>query len=593
MENMEGLIMDERVQSIVKKRMAAFETAIIPLVNSKLFDQEEMSKLINKVGLHELKLAALKPGLDDFNSATKYEEGVYFELRRRAKHVHALQDIDQLERIFVKRILATYRKGLKHYPNDYHFNSNCFEFIKRFPDSQILTRQIATNMLELFEYNPEVVRKIASWYFIIGKTENAFCILLRGRDRYPDSMRIYLDLIELEIKLYHEMKLYKEKSNHQTLTLILNRFKTYIDGIVRAKITYRFLKEIILIIENLEPFKGVVDYTIEQIILGYTNEPDAWTFIALRELKGDSYLYDRKRSTPHFYILKAVQRFKDGILMVSPANKPILWRKYLDMLMKVHKEQKSSQTLSLLQDGLEAATRAEIPLQEAHYVAWFECGLNNVVTLIEKMEEGTKKHPSSVLLWSLYLKFYICQDDRNLAAYVFEKAIDALGPKSVKIWEAYYSYHKLGFPPRDIDILFQKVMSQSDQEIVQLFKPRYLDWALESRGVAAARKLYLRLASEPPYIKRLHQTMFRADKMEDIQVLSTPFQEKVLDYWMEQFGAEDVEVHFQKIMHVKQLGGRDVRLKLLTIFDKAIRTLSDPKKISQFRIMIHQNKLFF
>lgn len=69
------------------------------------------------------------------------------------------------------------------------------------------------------------------------------------------------------------------------------------------------------------------------------------------------------------------------------------------------------------------------------------------------------------MLWSLYLKHYLLQDEWKFGKNVFEKAIEALGSKAIKIWELYLDFHLLKSPASEVDVLYEKAINEPHQEI--------------------------------------------------------------------------------------------------------------------------------
>ncbi|CAG9771465.1 unnamed protein product [Ceutorhynchus assimilis] len=560
---------------IVEKRMEAFAPALLQIKQSNIFTEEEINKLVNKIHHHESKMVSGKQCLEDYKAAIKYEEGVYMELRRRKKAKHGLQKSNHLDWIFIKRIMATYRRGLKNFTTDYNFNLAFFEFLKFFPEQhQHVARDHVNKMIQVFQHEPDVFRQTAAWYFQCGKNDEARHILLRGQSLHPKNLSIYIDLIEIELKNTTEIG-------------IENRLKKYIDTIMKNNISYRFLEEIIKIFEGIENLKKTIDYIIEQLLIKYRDEPGVWKLIASREMRGNYYPSgdEDKRSTI-YSIERAILRFREGISILSPDKLPHLWKEYLNMMIDLQKDYKSPQTVSFLRDALEEAGRAKIDISESHYLAWIDCCSNNNTLLVQKIEEGTKKHPTSALIWSIYLKLYICQDNPEFAKKVFEKAIIAVGPQSLKIWECYIDFIMLRSPTADVDALYEAAIKQPHEEITKVLKPRYLVWMISTRGIKAGRSLYLRIANQPPYCKKLHWEMLVADKQHDIKVVSTAFQKQILELWMQQLGVDDVEVHLQRIEHVKALGGPDVTERVREVYDEAIRTLSDDTKVALFKKLL-------
>ncbi|XP_050301370.1 uncharacterized protein LOC126739642 [Anthonomus grandis grandis] len=571
---------------IVQKKMEQFAPSLLALKQSNIFTEDEVNKIIKKVKNYEHRLVGGGKSLELFKEAINYDSGVLMELRRRKKMKNCANKDKHLEWIFVKRIINNYQRAMKHFPPDYNLYSVFFDFLRYFPQQLgNMAHQQVKRFIQTFGHIPGVFRKVASWYIQIDKIDEARKTLLRGQSLHPNHFEIYLDLIELELR--HEKPGFPD------------RLKEYVDEVIKNKLPIQFLVETLKLFDNVECLKtvnGTVDYTIHHMLTVYRDDAEVWHIVAQRELRGDYYpITTQPEGKGQVYsVERAIVRYKEGISKVPPAQKHILWKKYLNMLVDLQKGNDSTTVKYFLTEALKEAEKDSIPLDETHYTAWIDCCGNNQTLLVKKFKQGVEEHPKSIILWSCYLKFYLLQDESKQAEQIFEKAIEALGPDSFQIWDDYMDFQQLKGSTEELETLYERAINQPYEQVSKPFKSRFLSMTFLSRGIESARELYLKIADKAPYCKELHIEMMLAEEMESHNgnAQNNDIKRQVLEFWMRQFGDSDVDVYFQRMNYVREQFPQGINLneKIGKIYEEAIRTLVDTKKVALFKERFHKEQ---
>lgn len=133
----------------------------------------------------------------------------------------------------------------------------------------------------------------------------------------------------------------------------------------------------------------------------------------------------------------------------------------------------------------------------------------------------------------------IIQNDTAKINEVFNIGTKALKGKALPLWCSIVRYHYLTSSEDYINSIYQDAIKQPE-EISSVLKPQYMQWLVLTKGMDAARQVYLKLCVEKPYCKELHEEM---SKLESTAIASNyTAWEKVHKLATEQFGEVDVDV---------------------------------------------------
>jgi len=117
--------------------------------------------------------------------------------------------------------------------------------------------------------------------------------------------------------------------------------------------------------------------------------------------------------------------------------------------------------LMFLQKGflfkaLEEAQQAKVQLSEEHFIEWLGCHKTNSEIVLAKLEEAVHVYPTSDLVRVMYLKYLILTENWAKASDEFNKALDALGSNTLRVWDVYLAELTVKNRMEEVKALFER-----------------------------------------------------------------------------------------------------------------------------------------
>ncbi|XP_066248763.1 uncharacterized protein [Euwallacea similis] len=500
--------MDENLQFSVKR--CAKE--IMKLKIDGTFSDEETINILKRDQQLEIALASDHQTLNDYKSSIAFASSIISMIKKRKGR-------KVCEWFFISRVVHMYKRGLRHYPTDYPFHVRYYNFLKLFPELNNSTTVYVKEMIGRFIGDPRVFRLAASWYLHIKDEIEAKKILYLGQCTHPENLEIYLDLLEIELKSGDEN--------------VQRRLALYIDFIVKTKVPRAFLEQTITLIDqqlsDTHDVNGVIEYGLSRLLEAYNNEGESYFFAATRPL-------NRNYAPNATEIEKIVYLFKKGIECTPDNRQPEITNSYINFISKLIKDKgENPQLKSLLLFIMEEARKANVKLCIDHFIDWVEYSTDDPSVALKRVEEGLYDYIDSELVWGLYIKFLLMLDRVNEAYEKLHVATDRLEDKAVKVWAIFLSGVLASSPDeKAMKEFFEAGLCVKFPAVVSLVKVRYFSWALSGAKIEDARRLYHRMAREPPYCRELHEEAFFMERLHCGPNGGSAFLREVTQFWKDQ-----------------------------------------------------------
>lgn len=111
---------------------------------------------------------------------------------------------------------------------------------------------------------------------------------------------------------------------------------------------------------------------------------------------------------------------------------------------------------SFLDRTLQEAENSRIKLSEEHFFDWVACHKSNRGIVLAKLEKAIHVYPDSDLVRIMYLKYLLMAGHRAKAAVEFNKALEALGSNTLRVWEVYLAAITVQAKPDEVLALFER-----------------------------------------------------------------------------------------------------------------------------------------
>lgn len=537
-----------------------------------IFSSAESNRLTERINQCERQLELVAGGtqlMENYQQTIELEIGLIKEIKRRKREKDVSGALTG-ECYFIQKVIGHYQKGLKYFPDNFDFHLQFFNFIKLFPNHENVTDWLIKDLLAAFGgTKPEVFRKVASYYFYCNKHEEARKILLSGQSKYPKEVDIYLDLLELELRCTNK-------------TGLSERLKRFIDFIGENKIGRRFMEETILMITTQLNLRNIAEYGLDKLLSTY-EEVDSYMFAANWELKADQ---SQSKTEGQKYSVeavdKAVKRVKQGIFALPTDKKPEMWKSYINFMKKI--SETDPKLKSFLARTLQEAENSRIKLSEEHFFDCLACHKSNRGIVLAKLEKAIHVYPDSDLVRIMYLKYLLMAGHRARAAVEFNKALEALGSNTLRVWEVYLAAITVQAKPDEVLALFERGIKDRNPNVSAAMKAKYCVWTGVTTGLEKARELYFKLATTQPYSNELHREMVQMERVkcapptpEDMEIMN-----RILSLWQLQFGNVEKDVYLHRLEILRELGCCD-RNAVEKVQKQAVAKLKDPAALAEFQ----------
>lgn len=498
---------------VVQKRLELMSEEIEEMRRTKLFTIEETRIIFKKRKQYEHKIHAVTKDLKNYQSYIAYESCLLKDIDLRRNKYKIGEKKNSIEHRIIKRIKLLYELALQRFTDDLSLFLAFLKFCKKVNYVNAASDTVAS-MIKSHSHKPEVWKVAANWHMYDRKDlKTALVMLLKGVELHKDSKILYKEIIVIEL-----FNVANNKDNEDTC---LKRLTGVIESVFTNIKEPEFYIEILELLKSHHCTVDIQDSIIKIMTENYFDNENVWHTLAQREFKDKSQLNS------------CLEKYKEGLLKVTPSIKRKLWTLYLEFLFEMERE--FADVTSTLKMALQEASEDKF-LSERFYIAWLNLIQDELNLALLVTEKGITDFPHSVDLWNLHLYYQIVKDDPEKVAKAFKLGVKNLTESALPLWKAVIQYYQ---NKDNLQAIYEDGVKQP-QSISNVLKPRYLNWLTLTKGIEAARQVYTRLSIEKPYCKEMHQMMI---EMESIQPnRNYKASEKIHEIACQQFGKQDVDV---------------------------------------------------
>ncbi|KAJ8924757.1 hypothetical protein NQ315_000910 [Exocentrus adspersus] len=207
---------------------------------------------------------------------------------------------------------------------------------------------VIQNMIKNFSDNPDVWQVAAAWY-IRTDVNQALNVIHKGLMIHKDCQILYKEAIQLELlnKEKDEWSKDATKSLKSKDEICCDKIKTYIQTIFKNITDFKFLLEILELLEPHTFTRSVQDVVINRLLDRHSDEDLVWHTLAQRERRGHHFQADKEetvRSTK-YCLNRCFQKYQEGLIKISKNKRALLWIRYLDFLIDLQQENDVANTI--------------------------------------------------------------------------------------------------------------------------------------------------------------------------------------------------------------------------------------------------------
>ncbi|KAG8041406.1 hypothetical protein G9C98_002394 [Cotesia typhae] len=544
----------------------------------KLFDDNEIRKIIKNLKDHEYKIGRLIKSKDDFLSYFSYLMVVLNLVKQRRLKLGIKEKQAGIDYAIIKKIKQLYKRSRMRFQSDLSFWVDLMK-LSKIENFQHHLPGIADRMLKVHQDKPRCWHISAQWHIKETRDiERARKQLLKGLHFHPKAQILYKDLLELE--------LYEACSNEEDTPVELKRAELVYQQARKHIKDIDFTIKLLDIASRFKKTKNLQKIIMDDLVKNFSDEPKAWDKQARREFQGLNYnpcpfkdnvdyiddiddIDKSKKNNFRDYLNSAIEIYESATKLIPTKE---MWSLYINFLLEIGKDNSTlpNYKSKLLKNALTNG-HDQNNLEEKYYWLWikvFENNKKNSEKLIKILSSATEAHPESVELWKQklnYLFFYFDQED--LALSEFNKAKKILKNKAFPLWKIKLLYINEKHPEQ-LEEFYLTALKEAP-EISLKFKPAYIKWVATTKGIKKARHIYKELSIQPPFCLELHNEMSNIEVNQpeiSQQNARHPYEMAVI-----QFGKNNVDVWINYIIFEMNQG---YVINITNIYQRAVKTLS-------------------
>lgn len=522
--------------------------------------------------MHMYRIQRVTKCLRDYLNFIKYEKDLVAVVRARRRTKHIPQKKANIEMGILNRIKILYKQAVHRFPQALPVWDEYVQFCKayKFPTEVPV---IFDNMLKFHADKPEVWQKAVMWEHEEAKNAaRVKHLIYGGLQRHPKSETLYFTFIKLKLL---------EAANQSAVADADQREEAQKKLLAQAEVIY---KEALGNIKTLEFLVGMLEivsqfefaWPLEAVILAglqksHRKSELMWHTLARRELDGrhlemfeEGGVNKTHPSDPKKCIELCVTVYETACELLDTEQ---MWSYYLGTLFMVYEMEMDDKgkTEELIHKAFAAAMRENKVSEECffkfiEFTTYYSHLLTNDQQLVI-FEEATTKFPQNVSMWEMQMRFHIDYQQTDDVYRVFRLALKQLSTTdSFPLWQLLLLFYKSDDRlSGKVKGIYREAIDLAVTEISNKLKPQFLEYLVQSEGIAAARSEYNKLCLCVPSCLEMHQRMARMEAMQETASVSD--WRKCHDMATQFFGKENVNVWLEMIKFEKSNG--------------------DPKKVSQ------------
>lgn len=197
-----------------------------------------------------------------------------------------------------------------------------------------------------------------------------------------------------------------------------------------------------------------------------------------------------------------------------------MWTYYINAMIDLNKDSSTQSKLryNCLLTAFKSADDASA-LTEEQYIQYIDNLKRSTESdetahlMLAVLHGATITYSTSVELWSMYLKYFIKQNNEAKVREIFAIATKKCGRKSLPLWELLKQYLyivTLAEDKQKQEKFFLDAMSQAEP-ISSHFKSEYIEWLAFTSGIFKAREIFYDLIEKSPSYA-MHMKMLEINK---------------------------------------------------------------------------------
>ncbi|XP_039281293.1 U3 small nucleolar RNA-associated protein 6 homolog isoform X2 [Nilaparvata lugens] len=537
-----------------------------------LFTKDEIKTIKKKREDFEATLARHSSNKEDVLQYIESEVAILKTVRSRKLEKELPSNKSTIEYAIANRVKSLFNDAIRRYSDDVKIWISYVNFCKQI-GLHSSGSQVFQQMLKYHSDKVGVFVLAANWELEECKNiEKARNHLQAGLHIHKDSEKLYIQLFRLELtSISKKLNEEQDKSTPNPDESIYTPLDAIYDTAVRKINNVQFMVQLL---ERAKPYEftaNLQNKIVANCVSEYktavknVNTEKMWSMYleTLINVQNDNVQFP----LPNYKRKLNCQAFSAADEAINLSEKYyLLWIEQLRKDMPCFEPLKKSQVddtkkqTSGSQDDSSPEKLAEFPPQESSGDKSSSSKSTSWETLCQVLEKATEKHSSSFALWDKRLSLNMTWGGDAAVDAIFEQAIVHLQENSLPLWKLMLQYWQLTDPDK-AERLMERGSNQTDQpNLCNPLRVIRLEWIALTQGLAAARKLYYRLAEDPPTSLQLHRKMMALENMQPRKSIKDLRMYHILTCL--EFGADNVDVwmnylKFEKI-HGKHSNMADI-----------------------------------
>lgn len=546
---------------------------MLPIFNQMerltLFSNKEVKNIAKRMRELEYKIQRHTKTKEDYLTYIHYGMDLMKLVKQRREKYQIKDKRSDVDFSIANKINSLYNDAIFKFQDDIRFWIAYIKFCKQVKFSSSANTMIA-RMLQVHQDKPKCWHIAAQWQ--IKETKNidtARQYLLRGLHFHPKSELLVLDMMKLELD-----EALKDPDEMKRVLVIYEQAFKNIKSI-------DFAIEILNTVTQYKNTEKMQSKIASDMVKEYSHEPDMWDTMARRELKGlvQPKFGDEQMEIKEPQVMSLRDRINNCYEVYQTAVKKVknekMWSLFIDCMLEINQEDETLPNFKrkFLKGALMQGHQAK-KLKEKYYLYWIDMLNTDEIDLDEKAKNrlheilcwANETLPKSESLWKAKIDFLYGTDQEELAVAAFSEAVTNVGNNCLSIWKSKLLYTQAKYPHK-IEQFFQDAL-KSNPEVVNFFKPYYVEWLVLSKDISKARQKYDELCLLSPVSLELHKKMASLELMQP--EISLRYTRKTHEMATLQFGKESTDVWMEYINFESKHGEPT---KVSVIYDRAINTL--------------------
>lgn len=482
-----------------------------------VFSSEEIRTIIRKRREFEYRLQKRIVQKTDFLRYMQYEINLDLLKKKRKLRLGIKRNLHG-EHAVLRRMHSLFQNALKKFLGDIKLWIQYIEFCKHMGSVRILGKVFA-RVLQYHPSKPNLWIMAAKWEFEENKNiPNSRSLLQKGLRVNASSQKLWLEYFRMELlhveKIHNRRKILglnatDEEQGEEQVTAEFLAGKVpeivYKKAIECIPDDIKFRVSFIEVYRLFENTKDGIDMVYDSLLKDFPTSEEVWNLVARRAIdeansqvkKGTAVITDNQWSELETEMNKLYRQAVEQV----PTDK--MWQYYISTCMELMADNSHGQAKTRMQNVLQLFSKAENAnlLNEDLYKTWVSVLLQAArpKQALSVCKRATRLLKTSVSLWSEYMRLQVLNQGKPEKIHnEFSNALKCVNSKdSLSLWIQWIDWCITGNPGQVEDVF--ELSLESCVDIRTPLKEKYVEWAVTTKGIKKARKLYKRLIQARPF----------------------------------------------------------------------------------------------